>query len=354
LLADIVSSTLAMIYHLQRPHLNLGPESYQVRLGEVDRGLPFLWTTRAVLSDAGDAISFVIEGSDLQYYALSPAAGTSIYRPIVSSLPAKGKASIRIRSVVSEETDITIVEGTFSTQERIDISDHDLVWLRISLACGDIDLYAYLESDSAMAANEWRFRTAAQTKGDAKVAALKAAEGVPMQEVPFEIIPFLSTPCDLYSLAVLSVRILFVDNTNSLPVILDEMLSLMRQIEVDYDESAGMEKRISDLFNNDNRWLESLGPQHLTFEDIGSDEVFYMIPQELWWETLRTILRMFPGMGSDSECKDYGDAQPGGLHKVFEQTMDALDNLILKTRSLIVSDWKSNEEISAVIHDYLI
>jgi hypothetical protein len=174
-----------------------------------------------------------------------------------------------------------------------------------------------------------------------------------MSEVPFEIIPSLSTPCDLYSLAVLAVRILFVDNTNSLPVVLDEMLSLMRQIEVDYDESAGMEKRISDLFNSDNRWLESLGPHHLTFDDIGTDEVFCMIPQELWWETLRTILRKFPSMGPDSACKDYGDAQPGGLHKVFEQTMNALDNLILKTRSLIVSDWKSNEEISSVIHDYL-
>jgi hypothetical protein len=254
---------------------------------------------------------------------------------------------------VSEAAETTVVEGTFTTQERIGISGHDLFWLRISLACGDIDLYAYLESDSAMAAHEWRFRTVAQSKEDAEVAALKAAEGVPMPEVLFEIIPFLSTPCDLYSLAVLAVRILLVNNTNSLPVVLDEMLSLMRQIEVDCDVSAGMEKRIGDLFKSDNRWLESLGPHHLTFDDISSDEVFCMIPQEFWGETLRTILRMFPGMGPDSECKDCGDAQPGGLHKVFEQTMDALDNLILKTRSLIVSDWKTNKEISEVIHDYL-
>lgn len=354
LLADIVSSTHAMVYHLQRALLSLGPESWQVRLGEVGRGLPFLWTARAALGDAGDAISFVIGGSNLQYDAPPPMAGTSIYRPIVSSFPTRGQASIRIRSVVSEAADTTVVEGTFSTQERIDISGHDLVWLRISLASGDIDLYAYLESDSAMAEHEWRFRTVAQSKKDAEVAALKAAEGVPMPDVPFEIIPFLSTPCDLYSLAVLAIRILLVNHTNSLPVVLDEMLSLMRQIEVDYDESADMKKRISDLFNSDNRWLESLGPQHLMFDDMGSDEVFCMIPRELWWETLKIILRMFPGLGSDSECKDYGDAQPGGLHKVFEPTMDALDNLILKTRGLIVSDWESNEEISAVIQDYLI
>jgi hypothetical protein len=55
----------------------------------------------------------------------------------------------------------------------------------------------------------------------------------------------------------------------------------------------------------------------------------------------------------DAECRDYGDAQQGGLHKVFERTIADLDNLILKTRSLIVSDWKSNQEISGVIQRYL-
>ena len=353
LLADIVSSTHAMVYHLQRPLLGLRPESWQVQLGDVGRGLPFLWTGRAVLSDSGDAVALAIEGSDLQYYAPSPASGTSVYRPVVSSLPVKGRAAVRIRSILSEATDATVVEGTLTTQERMDVTPHDLVWLSISLACGDIHLYAYLESDSAIAEGEWRFRTAAQNMRAPEASALKAAEGVPLPDIQFETIPFLSTPCDLYALAVLAVRILLVDNTNSLPVVLDEMLSLMHQIETEYDESAGLEKGISDMFDKDKRWLASLGPHHLTWDDISSDEAFCIIPPGLWRAILKTILRMFPGLGRDSTCKDYGDAQPGGLHKVFEPTMEDLDSLILKTRSLIVSDWESNREISAVIREYL-
>jgi len=174
-----------------------------------------------------------------------------------------------------------------------------------------------------------------------------------MPEVPFEIIPLLSSPCDLYSLAVLAVRIFLVDNTNSLPVVLDETLSLMRQIEADFDENVSIEERISDLFSKDNRWLESLGPQHLTFDEVASDEIFRIIPPEIWWAILIIIMKMLPGLGPDSECRDYGDAQPGGLHKVFERTMDDIDNLILKTRSLIVSDRESNQEIAAVIQQYL-
>ena len=230
---------------------------------------------------------------------------------------------------------------------------HDLVWFRLNLACGDINLYAHLEADSAMAPGEWRFRTVTQNMNDTEVSDLRAAEGVPIPEVMFEIIPLLSSPCDLYSLAVIAIRILLVDNTNSLPVVLDETLSLPRQIGLDYDKSTSLEMCIRDVFDKDKRWLESLGPHHLTFDKITSDEAFSLIPCELWWTTLAVILRMFPGLGPETECKDYGDAQQGGLHKVFERTIVDLDNLILRTRSLIVADWKSNQEISSVIQGYL-
>jgi hypothetical protein len=138
-----------------------------------------------------------------------------------------------------------------------------------------------------------------------------------------------------------------------LPVVLDETLSLMRQIEADFNEKVSIEEHIIDLFSKDNRWLESLGPQHLTFDEIASDEIFGIIPSEIWWAVLKIIMKMLPGLGPDSECRDYGDAQPGGLHKVFERTMDDIDNLILRTRSLIVSDRQSNQEIAAVIQKFL-
>lgn len=353
LLADIVSSVHSMVCHLQRPLLNISPDNWQVKLGEPGRGLPFLWTARAVLCDPGDAIPLEIERSGLQYYLPAVEGRTSIYRPLVTSLPTKGRASVRIRQVLPDTSDTTSIEGTFTTQERIKMARNDLVWFRLNLACGEVNLYAHLESDSAMAPGEWRFRTVAQNMDDAKVSDLRAAEGVPIPEVTFEVIPLLSSPCDLYSLAVIAVRILLVDNTNSLPVVLDETLSLPRQIEADYDESTSLEMRISDRFDKDSRWLESLGPHHLTFDKITSDEAFSLIPSELWWTTLAIILRMFPGLGPDTECKDYGDAQQGGLHKVFERTITDLDNLILRTRSLIVADWKSNQEISSVIQRYL-
>lgn len=174
-----------------------------------------------------------------------------------------------------------------------------------------------------------------------------------MPDVPFEVVPLLSSPCDLYSLAVMAIRILLVDDTTTLAVALDETLSLLRQISAGYDGSKSLENCVSDIFGGDKRWLESLGPQHLTFDELTSEEAFVIIPLELWSAVLAVILRMFPGPGPESQCKDYGDAQPGGLHKVFERTICDLDKLILRTRSMIVPDWQANQEISAVIQKYL-
>jgi hypothetical protein len=354
LLADIVSSVHSIVRCLQRPLLNISPETWRVELGEPGRGLPFLWTARAVLDDPGDAIPLGIERSDFRYYVPSRAGETSVYRPLVGSFPAQGRASVRIRQVLADSRGGTAVEGTLATQERLALAKHDLVLFRLNLAFGQICLSSRLEKDSAMAAGEWRFRTVAQDLDATVVSDLRKAEGVPLADVGFETIPLLSSPCDLYSLAVIAVRILLVDNTNTLPVILDEMLSLLQQIETEPDASRSIEQRINEVFKGDPRWRESLGPQHLTFDEMTADEAFGAVAAELWWPTLAIILRMFPGPGPYRACRDYGDAPPGGLHKVFERTAEDLDGLILRTRGLIVTDWRANQEIARILRKLMV
>lgn len=352
LFADLVSSVHTMTSKLQRPFFNINPQSWQVYIGHPGRGLPILWTARAIAGNAGESILLAIEGSDRQYYLPSPDAGTSIYRPVASSILTRGRTSVRIRQVLPDTGDKTIIEGTLSTRERIDPASHDLVWLRINLAHGQIDLYAHLEADSAMAQGEWRFRTIGQDLKEIQVSDLKSAEGVPLPGIQFEIIPLLSSPCDLYSLGVMAVRIFLTDNTTNLPVALDETLSLVRQVESGYNEEVELPERIKEMFGKDERWIQSLGPHRLTYDNIAPEEAINLITPQLWLETLSLILRMFSGMGPDSQCSDYGDAQQGGLHKVFEPALAKLDELVMKTRSLIVSDWKSNYQIRDIIKNY--
>ena len=61
------------------------------------------------------------------------------------------------------------------------------------------------------------------------------------------------------------------------------------------------------------------------------------------------LVRMLPAIGPDSTCRDYGDAPRGGMHKVFDIALADIDTLLIRTRSLIVIDWRFNREIHGVL-----
>ncbi|HUT32679.1 MAG TPA: hypothetical protein VNE39_04290 [Planctomycetota bacterium] len=353
LLADALASVRTLVTHLQRPLLNLSAESLRVEMGRPGCGLPYLWTARAVLADPGDAVALPIAGTDTRYYLRVGAAGASVYRPASAGDPVRGHGTARIRQVVLGTREQTVVEGTFDVQERVSAGQQDLLWLRLNLGERRMDLYGYIDPASALATGEIRFRTVGQRLGEADAAALKAAEGVPLRNTPFEVLPLLSTPCDLYSLGVLAVRTLLVNPRTTLPVALDELLSLARQVAVDHDGSLALGERIRRLFDADKRWVLSLGPQRLTFDEVAPEDAFDLVPADLWWDTLAVIVRMFPGIGPDSACRDFGDAPVGGLHKIFDRALADLEALLLRTRSLIVIDWRFNREIHAVLRAHL-
>ena len=352
LLSDAVRAVRRAVELTQRPLLNMTADSFQVRLGQPGSGLPFLWTSRAVLCDSGDAVVLPIHTSDAQYFLQGRSAGASVYRPASAGQAVRGQGTVRIRQALTESGS-TIVEGTFATQERFQAARYDLIWLRLNLSCGRVDLYGQLEQTTALAAGEWRFRTVGQRFGGQAVEALRAAEGVPIADTHFEIVPLLSTPCDLYSLAVLAVRTLLVNGQTTLAVALDEALSLARQVAAERDESIGLGLRIHTIFEDDPRWAQSLGPNRLIHEGISPEEAFDLIPAEVWWDTLGLIVRLVPGIGPDSLVRDYGDAPPGGIHKVFDPAIEQLDDLLLRTRSLILIDWRFNREVHAVARRHL-
>lgn len=338
---------------LQRPFLNLSEQSFRIELRCGESLLPFLWNASTRLVEPGDAVAMEVETAGFAYY-VSPLIGEmSVYRPEATSVPPKGRASLRIREVVADTKNAVTVEGTLVTHERLELNASDVVVLQLGLKSGDLCLYAHLAADSTLAGDEYRFRTVSHTLDADRIGDLRAAEGVPISEVFFEVIPLLSSPCDLYSLAILAIRVLLVDHGVGLPVVVDQMLSLARQVQVGVDREELLETRVERVFRSDPKWLESLGPHHLAAEGIAPEEAMGLVPAELWWSTLAMVVRMFPGLGPASVCRDYGDARPGGLHLVFDRVLADLDALVLKTRCLVTPDTQSDIRIAAVIHQYL-
>jgi hypothetical protein len=194
-----------------------------------------------------------------------------------------------------------------------------------------------------------RFRTVEQLFGAAAVRALKVAEGAAFPRTPFEVVPLLSSACDLYSLGVLGARVLLVNEQSTLATALDELLSLARQVGAEYTPDRPLRKRVRAAVEQDRRFLDGLGPHRLLRAGRDPLEGFAHLPADLWYEALGALVRLFPGVGPDSLCKDFGDAPAQALEAVFNEPLAGFERLVIGSRSLIVNDSAANREIRALL-----
>lgn len=355
LLWDLLEGVRSLAHRTQRPLLDLKPQSFQVVMEGGGRGLPVLWNCRAVLVDPGNAISLRVPAGDMKYYLPAKPSGVNIYRPPEAAEICRGSGRFTIRRFPDAPGDMTIIEGTFSTRDYVRCAKNDMIWLRIPLRGRRVDLYARLETQPDLHRGELRFRTVPLAFPEPVVAELKAAKGALFTDVVFEITPLLSTPCDLYSMCVMSVLLLLVDSKVQLSEAFDELQALVRALENGRGGGAGgaapkqtLPERIKDLFIKDKRFSDMLGPQRLTEDGLTYKAALDLLPEDLWWDTLAMIVAMFPGH-PDGTCRDLGDAPPSGVHQVFDRALDEVQSLVVRSRSILMVDWTYNREVRGVI-----
>jgi hypothetical protein len=333
----------------QLPLLNLTPASFRVDFAEPAGDLPLLWTSRISLVEPSVAVGVPLKHSKLRYFRTLSPASASIYRPgqIGNSLSAM--ADLRIRRVKSDHG-VTIVECTVGSPEPLSVRDTDLVWFEVHLpGAKKIDIFGRLDTSQAMAAGERRFESLPLTWPEEDVEALRRHEGRVLTSIPLETIPLMSTPCDLYALGVIGVQIFLVSSKNTLPVALDEMLSLARELGNVPDSGAPtMGEKVKWLSMRDARWNAALGPQYHGHDCASSDEGFSWVPVELWWDVIGTLCRFFPGAGNSSFLRNFEDVKMD-VSLVFVEPETALNRLVQTCQSLLLSDWVANREIARII-----
>ncbi|HEV8543368.1 MAG TPA: hypothetical protein VGR78_13315 [Verrucomicrobiae bacterium] len=346
LLLAALEKVQAFVARQQLPFLGLTAESFRVRLAPLGSGLPVFWTADVGLARTGVAHALALPSGKARYFIRARTAGESVYLPPGISRFMQGSGTVRIRKV-AKESEGTVIEGTMVPDEPRQFSPNDLLWLRLSLASGRLDLYGHVYSTESLASGEVRFLSLPENIPAEKQEALKAALGASLPPVPFEVVPVLSSPCDLYAMGVLAVRTLLVNGQNTLAVALDELLSLAR--ESGSAAAKTLETRVAELFRKDERFAKGLGPHRLLHQALDPKTAFESLPEELWHEALAELVRFFPGATPESHCRDWGDAPPLALETVFAGPIAALRRLLGRSRSLIFGDWKTNREIHAVI-----
>lgn len=336
----------------QTPLLNLSAGSFRVHLQQGTPALPSWWTARPVLATPGDAAELSIPGAATRYFLPARVGGLSIYAPASMARTAAGQGTLRLRNILSEGGG-SIIECTLASHERFVTTSSDLVWLRASVEGVRIDLHATVDTQGGMSAGEVRLRTAPHKLPADVLERLRSAMGVPISDVIFEVIPMLSTPCDLYALGVIGVRLLLADEKRPLPVVLDDLFSLATAAAGLMETGLDLPERIEQAFNSDKRFAQSLGPQRLLADGGTPESAFAAVPPKLWFGVLAALVRMLTRVSPDSRCKDYGDAPASAVHRVFDSSVEDLYALLCGCRALIVPDPQLNTEVRNVVRDCL-
>ena len=353
LILQALEETRAAIRFQQLPFLVLGAESFRLQLFEIGTGLPLFWSAQVDLAESNCALAISVGGSDARYFIPPELPGPSIYRPQTHSLPARGRATVRIRKIFSPTPQGTSLEATLATDERLNVTASDLIHVRLPVAGARVDLYGRVDESDALAKGETRFRTLPQLLSERVQSALEELAGAPVGSASFEILPLLTSPCDMYALGVLAIRVLLVDDENTLAIAVDEMLSLAREVANEHKPDVALGKRLQAIIERDRRWAASLGPHRLVREDGIRQAAARIVPADLWWETIGLIIRLFPGIGPDSFCKDLGDAPSSALDQIFDDVISRMNLLLLRSRSLVVADWNQNLEIHDAIYEVI-
>jgi len=243
------------------------------------------------------------------------------------------------------------MEGTLLSEETIHAGRLDLLGLEWVLPkLGRLCLYAKIEGKNAEAEGEYRF-CSLQTKLPPEVRDWldSGKNTLSSDRVSFHLLPRIGTPCDLYSLGVIALRVL-IHHPDGLAASVDDLLSLARQYRMRYS-NANWSTGTASLpefakTGEAGPIVERLGPQWLIANsDVNASDAFREIPAPLWWATIDFVSRLFPGEALDSFCKSHDDFQTRALHEVLVAPIAELESLLGRTRELLFGNPNANREL---------
>jgi hypothetical protein len=347
-LLDMFKEVRTQVGAHQLPLLNLSLSSFRVSLPGVGDQFPALWAAKCALVKPGQAYPLKIRSTEQRYFIRLGRIEPSPYLPEGLGAHSFGIGSVRIRNVIAE-AEGTVLEGTLVAEDYLGLDSHDLLWFKLSVGEQRLEFFAHVYTSEAVGPREARFRTVPTQLAEAVTGHLQRAAGTVFARSPYEIWPLLSSPCDMYSLGVMAVRILLANNQSNLPVVLDEVVGLARHLGKEKPGEVALPAELKAACERDARLLDLVSPHNLIEAGGSPQEARNKINLELWLEAISIVLRLFPGTGVHSFCKDLGDVSPLALETVFDRPIEELERLLLRFRSVLLPGLSANEEIAGII-----
>jgi len=255
-----------------------------------------------------------------------------------------------LRKVLPPDQGRTLLEGTLVMQERITVRRTTCSGSACRSPPDGSIFYGHLYTTDGLAQGEARFRTIPQALPPDVDAALRAAEGVSFARSPFEVVPLLSTPCDMYALGVLAVRTFAFPGQSAKHAggCSGRSAKLARQAATNYNAEVPLSTRIGTIMDGGTTLS---GISGAASAGAGTDGNPWRLSSCSRVKCGTTPLRRSSdcsGHRSDSYARILAtrSACIGGHSN---KPLEDFEKLLVRSRSLVVIDWNANREVHSAI-----
>lgn len=351
----VLQATANAIRETGCPFFGLTTDDFGVTFPQGETSLPFLWSHRVSLEAPPSCVSTLVGDIGMPIFLPTPGLGHSIYRSPKVLTEIRGLAKVRIGAVSHpDDCGLVIMEGTLLSEEPLDAGPRDLVEMVWKLpGHGLLRLYATVDGRNNLSRGEYQFRSLQTLLRPEIYELLGSGRGtIASDRVAFHFLPRIGTPCDLYSVGVIGLRILLL-HPDGLSATLGDLLALARKYRTRYGNAnwstgnvtLGEFARTGEAGEVVNR----LGPQWLApdlkIANCAADD----IPTALWWDTIDFLSRLFPGIALGSFCKDNDDFESRAPHEAFTAPIAAVEMLLARSRDLLFGSPAANREVRLAI-----
>ena len=342
----------------KKPFFSLETSSFGIALSGSSATAPFLWDAELALNQASDAVDFSVEKQseldtrETTYFRTFRPLSASIYRPEALGMQRSLAAEVTLLEVERDrESGLYQIDGTLRSSDVQDLSGSGkhLYFIDYPVRGNRLRLIAEMTGVDARLADKIRFKTRKLPLSSEQQLALEGFLGVEQRGVHCEILPVMGTPCDLYSLGVIGLELLF-DGSGSPLALLKDSLRTLAYACSDADRETPLEQRIADTLKANKDLKAVLLPDSIGVGANGSGRIGLPPEAFLWERLIGVCMKMLPGLlKGEGFAETFSNESAFRLAHVFDDPLLDLSQVSAVLRGLCVGDMQSSLQIRSVL-----
>lgn len=347
----------------RKPFFALNTDSFSVSLPTTSASAPFLWDAEVALRQTSDAVAFSVEkqtavdSRETAYFRTFRPLPASIYRPEALGQQRSLVGEVTLLEMKRDaDTGLFLVDGTLRSPDLLNLTlvGKHLYFIEYPIRGRRLRLVAEMTGTDAQLPDKIRFRTRRLALNSEQVLALESFHGVEQVGVYCEVLPILGTPCDLYSLGVIGLDILFHGTGSSLARLKDKLRTLAQACS-EISEDMPLPERVSAVLARDADLRGVLVPDELGVGAEGAGRIGLPAEDRIWESIIVVLMRLQTGLlRREGYAPNLSNENNFRLAQVFDEPIKDLSSLLAILRSLCIGDVHSSHFIRGVIDSMLL